>query len=172
MFWLSDAHCHFWGYAGDLYKCQLVGTRSFEEVLEKVNAYASESKSGFIYGRGWDQNDWDVKEFPDNKKLNAMFPETPVFLKRIDGHAVLVNEAFFRLAAEEAAAVKHIPSTAIRARNFRYMVEQSPEESGAMITCLRGDRNRKALRSEGLRSAANAGRFTRPGCRRPVRCPG
>ncbi len=102
-----DAHCHFWGYAGDLYKCQLVGTRSFEEVLEKVNAYASESKSGFIYGRGWDQNDWDVKEFPDNKKLNAMFPETPVFLKRIDGHAVLVNEAFFRLAAEELKPYMH-----------------------------------------------------------------
>jgi predicted amidohydrolase YtcJ len=52
----------------------------------------------WIVGRGWDQNDWDIKEYPTNEKLNSLYPNTPVFLKRIDGHAALVNETALRLA--------------------------------------------------------------------------
>ncbi len=93
-----DAHCHFMGYANDLYKCQLVGTKSFNEVLQKIIQYDRSKNPSFIYGRGWDQNDWEIKEFPKNGELNAEFPNKPVFLKRIDGHAVLVNAAFLNLA--------------------------------------------------------------------------
>lgn len=93
-----DAHCHFTGYATDMWKCNLTGTGSFEDVLEKIQAYAKEAPTQWIYGRGWDQNDWEIKEFPTKEKLDMMFPDRPVFLKRIDGHAALVNQKALDLA--------------------------------------------------------------------------
>ncbi len=87
-----DAHCHFTGFATDMWKCDLVGTESFEEVLDKIQTYAKTIPMSWVYGRGWDQNDWDLKEFPDKTELDKLFPNRPVFLKRIDGHAALVNQ--------------------------------------------------------------------------------
>lgn len=87
-----DAHCHFLSYGMGLQNVDLVGTRSMDEVLEKVIEYAKKNTEGLIIGRGWDQNDWDQMDFPTNDKLNELFPERPVFLRRIDGHALLVNE--------------------------------------------------------------------------------
>ncbi len=95
-----DAHCHFLGYGLGLQRADLVGTKSFEEVLQRLPSPTEESlRSGaWIIGRGWDQNDWGVKEYPTNEKLNSLYPNTPIFLKRIDGHAALVNETALRLA--------------------------------------------------------------------------
>ena len=93
-----DAHCHFTGYATDMWKCHLTGTTSFDDVLEKINTYSKNAPMLWIYGRGWDQNDWIVKEFPDRTKLDALFPDRPVFLKRVDGHAALVNQKALDLA--------------------------------------------------------------------------
>ncbi len=93
-----DAHCHFYGYAANLAKCDLVGTRSFDEVIRRVRAFAATNRFEWILGRGWDQNDWEVKEFPDRAPLDSLFPEVPVFLLRIDGHAALVNEKALQLA--------------------------------------------------------------------------
>jgi len=76
----------------------LVGTKSFDEVLEKVSAFQKERPSDFILGRGWDQNDWEVKEFPTKDKLDELFPDTPVALERIDGHAYLVNQKALDMA--------------------------------------------------------------------------
>lgn len=87
-----DAHCHFSGYALDAYKCDLTGTRSFAEVLDKVQTYEKQNSLSWIYGRGWDQNDWPVQEFPDKKELDRLFPDKPVVLKRVDGHAILCNQ--------------------------------------------------------------------------------
>ena len=86
-----DAHCHFVGYALNLKKVDLVGTKSFDEVLERVAAYSIDHKDEWILGRGWDQNDWEIKEFPTRAKLDSLFPNKPVYLSRIDGHAALVN---------------------------------------------------------------------------------
>ncbi|HMJ47700.1 MAG TPA: amidohydrolase [Ferruginibacter sp.] len=93
-----DAHCHFTGFATDMWKCSLVGTTSFDEVLEKIKEYSTNAPMEWIYGRGWDQNDWPVKEFPDKKMLDELFPDRPVFLKRIDGHAALVNQRAMDIA--------------------------------------------------------------------------
>jgi len=87
-----DAHCHFTGYATDMWKCNLTGTKSFDEVIDKIRMYSKTAPMIWVYGRGWDQNDWEVKEFPDKTRLDSLFPERPVFLKRIDGHAALVNQ--------------------------------------------------------------------------------
>lgn len=59
-------------------------TKSWEEILEKLQQFGSENPEGWIIGRGWDQNDWTDKEFPDNIKLNELFPNRPVILFRID----------------------------------------------------------------------------------------
>lgn len=95
---LIDAHCHFWGYAEGLRECNLVGTKSFDEVIERVKKFAATNKRAWIIGRGWDQNDWPIKTYPDKKMLDSLFPSTPVMLKRIDGHAALVNSAAMRAA--------------------------------------------------------------------------
>jgi predicted amidohydrolase YtcJ len=87
-----DAHCHFTGYATDSWKADLTGTHSFEEIIEKIKVYSQSAPMEWIYGRGWDQNDWAIKEYPDKRVLDSLFPNRPVFLKRIDGHAALVNQ--------------------------------------------------------------------------------
>lgn len=96
-----DAHAHFMGYAESLTRANLVGTNSWDEVLERLKAFAAENKEGWLTGRGWDQNDWAVKEFPTNDKLNELFPDRPVLITRIDGHAAIANNK-----ALEAAGVK------------------------------------------------------------------
>jgi predicted amidohydrolase YtcJ len=88
-----DAHCHFLGLGFNQQAVDLVGTTSFDEVVERVTDFQNKNSLDYIVGRGWDQNDWDVKEFPNNKLLNALFPDTPIVLTRIDGHAILCNQA-------------------------------------------------------------------------------
>ena len=98
-----DAHCHFTGYATDMWKCNLVGTTSFEEIVNKIKDYSTNAPMEWIYGRGWDQNDWTVKEFPTKEIFDSLFPNRPVFLKRVDGHAALLNQKALDLAGITAA---------------------------------------------------------------------
>ncbi|SRX54760.1 amidohydrolase [Aequorivita sp. CIP111184] len=95
---LIDAHAHLYGLGLGLQQVDLVGTTSFDEVLGKVVAFQEEKKMPYIIGRGWDQNDWDDKNFPTKKELDSLFPDTPVSLRRIDGHAMLVNSKALELA--------------------------------------------------------------------------
>ncbi|HEX7844237.1 MAG TPA: amidohydrolase family protein [Chitinophagaceae bacterium] len=87
-----DAHAHFVSYGQGLQQVDLVGTESWEQIIEKLKTFAAENPDGWLTGHGWDQNDWPVKEFPDNSKLNELFPNRPVLLRRIDGHAAIVNQ--------------------------------------------------------------------------------
>ncbi|MFN8698489.1 MAG: amidohydrolase [Flavobacteriales bacterium] len=97
-----DAHCHFLAYGFTLSEASLIGTTSFDDVITVLKAHATEHPDGWLIGRGWDQNDWsadeDYKGFPDNERLNELFPDRPVYLTRIDGHAVLVNQKVLDLA--------------------------------------------------------------------------
>lgn len=99
-----DAHCHFLSYGtGLLRRADLVGTKSFEGVIEKVKAHHEKFPEAFwIEGRGWDQNDWEVKDFPTKDKLDMAFPDNPVYLTRIDGHAALANSKALELAGIDA----------------------------------------------------------------------
>lgn len=92
-----DGHCHFFGYGLNKQKVDLGGTRSWDEVLERTkNFAAAHPGTGWILGRGWDQNIWPDTAMPDNRALNAMFPDRPVLLQRVDGHAAVVNESAMR----------------------------------------------------------------------------
>ena len=93
-----DAHCHFYGYATDLIKADLYGTKSFDEVLQKMVDFSKTNKFSWLLGRGWDQNDWAVREFPSKEQLDILFPYTPVYLMRVDGHAVLCNSEALRIS--------------------------------------------------------------------------
>ena len=90
---LIDAHCHFLGMGFNQQSVNLVGTKSFDEVVQRVVEFQKEKNLNYIVGRGWDQNDWDIKEFPNKAKLDSLFPNTPISLTRIDGHAILCNQA-------------------------------------------------------------------------------
>ena len=93
-----DSHAHFYnlGFFND--QVNLKETKSFEEVLKRVMIFNNSNDKDFIIGRGWDQNDWDNKSFPTNKLLNEEFPDKAIVLRRIDGHAYLVNDFALNLA--------------------------------------------------------------------------
>jgi predicted amidohydrolase YtcJ len=95
----NDGHSHFLSYGiSEIKYANLMGTSSFDEVINLVNEHYLEYPSEWILGRGWDQNDWDIKEFPDNSALNEAFPETPVVLNRVDGHALIANNTALEIA--------------------------------------------------------------------------
>lgn len=92
-----DPHSHFRGYALGLQYVDLVGSRSFKEVMERISD-RQYSSGQWVVGRGWDQNLWAEKSFPDNSELNRLFPDNPVMLIRIDGHVVLANKVALEMA--------------------------------------------------------------------------
>jgi predicted amidohydrolase YtcJ len=93
-----DSHCHFLSLGLNLNKVDLVGTKSFEDVMDRVKSYATNKELNAITGRGWDQNDWKIKRLPNKEQLDLLFPDIPVALRRIDGHAMLVNQKALDLA--------------------------------------------------------------------------
>ena len=93
-----DAHCHFTGFATSKWMSELWGTKSWEEVVQRITEYSKNAPMPWLYGRGWDQNDWQVKEFPNKEKLDELFPDKPVYLKRIDGHAAIANQKALDIA--------------------------------------------------------------------------
>lgn len=84
-----DAHCHLLGFAKMRLQANLVGVQSKEKVISVTQKFYKESSPEWILGRGWDQNLW--KSYPDLATLDKAYPNTPVFLKRIDGHAAWIN---------------------------------------------------------------------------------
>ena len=93
-----DAHCHFNGLGHQQQMVELSGTKSFDEVVQRIVDFQKEKNTSFITGRGWDQNDWEIKEFPTKDRLDELFPDTPIAVRRIDGHALLANQAAIDLA--------------------------------------------------------------------------
>tara|TARA_B100001559_G_scaffold197533_1_gene165301 strand:+ start:1448 stop:3085 length:1638 start_codon:yes stop_codon:yes gene_type:complete len=93
-----DSHCHFLKLGLSLQQVDLRGTKSFEEVLNRVQDYSKNKELSAILGRGWDQNDWKDKSLPNKSKLDSLFPDIPVALRRIDGHALLVNQKALDMA--------------------------------------------------------------------------
>ncbi|NNK88394.1 MAG: amidohydrolase [Flavobacteriaceae bacterium] len=97
-----DAHCHFLGLGVNQQAVDLVGTTSFEEVVQRVVDFQKKNQLSHITGRGWDQNDWEDKRFPKKTLLDSLFPDTPISLTRIDGHAIICNQAALDLGGVTA----------------------------------------------------------------------
>ena len=93
-----DSHCHLLNLGLKKFEVDLKGTKSFEEIIDKLKDYSSNKKLSVLRGAGWDQNDWDKKELPNKNVLDILFPDVPVVLTRIDGHAMLVNQKAIDMA--------------------------------------------------------------------------
>ncbi len=143
-----DAHAHFQGYANGLQNANLVGAESWQATLDILKQFAVTHPTGWLLGRGWDQNDWDVKEFPTNQKLNELFPDRPVFLTRVDGHAAIANDKALELAGIKAgykltggeAEVKNGRLTGILIDNAKSLVNSKiPPPSNEILKKLLGE---------------------------------
>ncbi|WP_426094928.1 amidohydrolase [Flavobacterium sp. DSR2-3-3] len=95
---LIDAHCHFYSYGLSLQEADLRGTKSMDEIITRLKAFQKDKNPTFIVGNGWDQNDWKVKKYPTKADLDAAFPDIPVVLNRVDGHAIIINSKALKLA--------------------------------------------------------------------------
>ena len=93
-----DAHCHFLGYGTNLLKADLWGSLSWNEAIERVVKYAPNRETEWIMGRGWNQEQWSDNSFPNKARLDSLFPNTPAYLTRVDGHAAIANSAALKLA--------------------------------------------------------------------------
>jgi len=140
-----DAHCHFYEYGRTLQEVDLVGTKSYKEVIQRIRDFVKahpevlndkNGRSNWIKGHGWDQNDWTVKEFPERSKLDSLFPETPVFLSRIDGHAALVNGAALKQAG--ITEQKQVEGGRIGTRIWKGMSPDKYTNGHLPFECLSG----------------------------------
>jgi predicted amidohydrolase YtcJ len=111
----NDAHCHFVGYGLSLNQVDLAGTASVDEILQRCKTFAASNPEGWITGRGWDQNDWPVKGFPDKSDLDKLFPDRPVLLRRVDGHAGWANTKALEIA--EVSAESRVDGGEVRVKN-------------------------------------------------------
>ncbi len=93
-----DAHCHFLGYGLSRQQIDLNGVLSMEDMVNRCQNFQQSNPSGWLTGRGWDNTDWEDQSLPDNELLNKAFPNTPVLLRRIDGHGALANQKALELA--------------------------------------------------------------------------
>lgn len=99
---LIDAHGHVMGLGIALMRADLVGAGSRLEVMERLRAFAADlPPDAWLLGRGWDQNDWADRRFPTAAELDAVFPDRPVWLERIDGHAAWANSAAMRAVGRD-----------------------------------------------------------------------
>ena len=97
-----DAHCHFTGYGLSLQQADLTSCGSFEEVIEVLAEFRKQHSSGWLQARGWDHTKWTGSDYPNRSALDSLFPDIPVVIRRIDGHAALAN----RVALDQAGITK------------------------------------------------------------------
>ncbi|MGJ3235964.1 amidohydrolase [Marivirga sp.] len=94
-----DGHAHFIRYAKDLGDVNLVGTKTFEELIQRLQKHAKKYPNApALLGQGWDQNNWEGKQFPTKDTLDILFPDKVVMLRRVDAHAILTNQKGLDLA--------------------------------------------------------------------------
>lgn len=126
---LIDAHAHFYGYALGLNYADLSDASSEDQMLEILQQHALKHPSAWLAGRGWDQNKWPGSRFPDNTKLDKLFPNTPVVLSRVDGHAVLANsEAIKRAEIGNAGEIKIGEALLINGRYTGLFLENTADK--------------------------------------------
>lgn len=97
-----DPHSHFTGYSMNLMHANLWMSNSMEEIVERLDRKKETMMGEWLQGRGWDQNLFEIKNMPDNNLLNAAFPDTPVYIVRVDGHAAVANDKALQLAGIDA----------------------------------------------------------------------
>lgn len=100
----QDAHCHFYYYALGLREAKLGTATTWPAAVAQLIAHRRQQPhAAWLTGSGWDQTKWPGQHFPTKDTLDQLFPDVPVLLWRVDGHAVVVNSAALRKAGFDAA---------------------------------------------------------------------
>lgn len=163
---LVDAHSHLMGYGIELQRLNLVGTQSFDEVIENIQTYIAENDVEWVLGRGWDQNDWANKSFPHTDTLAQLFPDHYIALKRIDGHAYMVSPNVIALAgisgSEDIPGGKVVSGTDGKPTGI--LIDAAMERINEVIPAVAAEqkikglqRAQEALLAAGLTSVCDAG---------------
>lgn len=135
-----DGHCHFVGYGETKVRyADLNGCKSFEEVLELLEKHNENNDSEWLLGRGWDQNLWDDKSFPENIELNRRFPDKKVLITRVDGHAVLVSDNVLRIIGLDRA-------NRIDVKQGGILLDNAADMAKAIVPSLNNSQRVKALK--------------------------
>lgn len=161
-----DAHSHFISYGQSLVsRANLVGTKSFEETIEKLQSFEKEFPAEWLIGRGWDQNDWEVQEFPSKDRLDELWPNKAVYLTRIDGHAAIANSKALELAGINNETHIHGGEfikrngklTGVLIDNAMEMVRDAMPSSSKELTTKAIQESEKGCFAVGLTSVCDAG---------------
>ncbi len=95
----NDAHVHFFDGGSNLSGVQLRDARSQAEFRDRIAAFAGRTPKGqWITGGSWDHENWTPADLPTRQLIDAVTPDTPVFVNRLDGHMALANSAALKLA--------------------------------------------------------------------------
>lgn len=156
---MVDAHAHLLNLGLALRTVDLVGTRSYEEVIARVVERAKTARPGeWIRGRGWDQNDWADTRFPTHVVVSRAVPNNPVYLTRVDGHASLVNAKALELAGVTAAT----PDPEVG----RFIRDSAGNPTGVLVDAAQGvvgrvipPASRVELREQTVAAIAEANRW-------------
>lgn len=141
-----DAHSHLLGYGKMLNQADLTGTHTFDEVIERVKTFAMQSNADWITGRGWNETLWEPKTMPNKTKLDFLFPDRPVCLSRVDGHAVLVNQAALDLAGiNENTKIEGGKIEKIGGYLSGVLVDAAADKMKALIPALPIDEMKKSI---------------------------
>jgi predicted amidohydrolase YtcJ len=95
----NDAHVHFVSGGLQLDNIQLNNATSPDEFARRVAERTKVTPKGeWILGGNWDETKWDPPNIPTKEMIDAVTPNTPVFVSRYDGHMGLANSVALRLA--------------------------------------------------------------------------
>lgn len=97
-----DPHSHFIGYALNLVRADLWMAASMDEIVDRLQQHKEQYTGEWLQGRGWDQNLFADQQMPDNRLLNEAFPDVPLYIVRVDGHAAVANQKALDLAGVSA----------------------------------------------------------------------
>ena len=147
-----DGHCHFVGYGETKVRyADLNGCKSFEEVLDRLERHNENNDSEWLLGRGWDQNLWELKKFPENTEINKRFPNKKLLITRVDGHAVLVSDNILK-------------SVGLKGSPKGLLIDNEADKAKALIPALNNQQRINALKisqrdcfKQGLTGVTDAG---------------
>jgi predicted amidohydrolase YtcJ len=158
---LVDAHGHVAGLGRTMEQVDLHGAASAEEAARRAaeRAASSGSPDAWVLGRGWDQNGWPDAAFPDRSTLDAVLPDRPVLLTRVDGHAAWANSEALRRAGIDAATPDPPGGAVLRREDGEptgVLVDNAIDLVGARIP-EPGPEERRAAIERAVQALASAG---------------
>jgi predicted amidohydrolase YtcJ len=116
---IIDAHGHVLGLGQTLQLADLRDAQSEQQAVAMVAEFATHAgqSAAWVLGRGWNQENWNIRQFPSAKALDESINDRPVWLTRVDGHAGWANSKALALAGITSASVSPEGGEIIRDSN-------------------------------------------------------